>query len=138
MADYSIYLVMSEKHPLAEKEDIRFEDLADYIEICHADPYVPSLPAIDVKKAELSAFVDKHINVFERASQFELLENVPTTFMWVSSLPEDIIKRHKLVVKNAVKTIRFTEMCLSTKRIILSLLSIKFSSQSCATQRGSI
>ena len=43
--------------------------------------------------------MDKHIFVFERSSQFELLEKVPTTFMWVSPLPEDVKIKHGLVVK---------------------------------------
>ena len=29
---------------LAKKENIAYEDLSQYIEIAHADPYVPSLP----------------------------------------------------------------------------------------------
>ncbi len=75
------------------------DDEADYIEITHADPYVPSMPLIDVKKAELSEFVDKRIFVFERSSQFELLSKVHTTFMWMSPTPEDVKEKYGLVVK---------------------------------------
>ena len=82
--------MVSKNHPLAGKKEIRVKDLEPYIEITHADPYVPSLPLIDVKKEELSKHVDKHIYIFERGSQFRLLENVPTTFMWVSPVPEDL------------------------------------------------
>ena len=64
--------------------------------------YVPSLPLIDVKKEELSKHVDKHIYIFERGSQFRLLENVPTTFMWVSPVPEDLYERYGLVQKDCM------------------------------------
>ena len=68
ITEFSYVLAMSEKNPLANKDNIQPEDLSQYIEIAHADPYVPSLPVIDVKKAEMSEFVDKRIYVFERSS----------------------------------------------------------------------
>ena len=39
--EFSYSLVMSKENPLAQKEEITFDDLTDYIEIAHADPYVP-------------------------------------------------------------------------------------------------
>ena len=99
ISDFKYVLLMSAHHPLANKPEINTEDLPEYIEVSHADPYVPSLPMIDVKKEELSKYVDKHIFVFESSSQFELLEKVPTTFMWVSPLPEDVLKKHNLIIK---------------------------------------
>lgn len=99
ITEFSYVLAMSAKNPLSKKENITPEDLSQYIEITHADPYVPSLPVIDVKKAEMSEFVDKRIYVFERASQYTLLENVPNTFMWVSPIPDDMLEKHNLVEK---------------------------------------
>ena len=97
ITEFSYVLVMSANNPLASKKKIEPRDLSNYIEITHADPYVPSLPVIDVKKAEMSEFVDKRINIFERASQYTLLEKVPNTFMWISPLPDDLLKKHNLV-----------------------------------------
>ena len=97
ITEFSYVLAMSVNNPLARKEVITPEDLSDYIEIAHADPYVPSLPVIDVKKAEMSEFVDKRIYVFERASQYMLLEQVPTTFMWVSPMPDEMLANNNLV-----------------------------------------
>ena len=97
LTEFSYVLLASEHSPLAGKANVELEELADYIEITHGDPYVPSLPMIDVKKAELSEFVDKRIFVFERGSQFELLEKLPFSFMWVSPVPEDILKKYHLV-----------------------------------------
>ncbi len=97
VTEYAYLLLMSRRHPLAEKDTIHFSDLAGYIEISHADQYVPTVPVIDVKRAELSQFVDKHIYVFDRGSQFELLEKVPDTFMWVSAVPDDVLNKYQLV-----------------------------------------
>lgn len=106
IADFSYQLVMSAKHPLADVDDISLRDLGNYIEICHADPYVPSLPLGDAKKAELSEFVDKRIYIYERGSQFDLLQKVPDTFMWVSPLPEELLSQHALVVKNCSENVK--------------------------------
>ena len=99
ITEFSYVLAMSSNNPLAQKENIHPEDLSEYIEIAHADPYVPSLPVIDVKKAEMSEFVDKRIYVFERASQYMLLENVPNTFMWISPIPDEMLEQHNLIEK---------------------------------------
>ncbi len=97
LAEFSYVLLVSKDSPLAKKKNICPQDLANYIEITHGDPYVPSLPMIDVKKAELSEFVDKRIFVFERGSQFDLLEKLPSSFMWVSPVPKDILQKYNLV-----------------------------------------
>ena len=99
ITEFSYVLAMSSKHPLAKKEDVSPEDLSEYVEIIHGDPYVPSLPVIDVKKAEMSEFVDKRIYVFERASQYMLLESVPNTFMWISPIPDEMLNQHNLIEK---------------------------------------
>ncbi|MBQ8893605.1 MAG: LysR family transcriptional regulator [Clostridia bacterium] len=99
ISEFSYCLLMNKNHPLADREDIAPEELAPYFEICHADPYVPSLPLIDVKKAELSEYVDKRIYIYERASQFMLLQRMPNAFMWVSSANESTLNHYDLVLK---------------------------------------
>ncbi|MBO5287698.1 MAG: LysR family transcriptional regulator [Clostridia bacterium] len=99
ITEFSYVLAMSANNPLASRTSISPEDLSEFIEIAHADPYVPSLPVIDVKKAEMSEFVDKRIYVFERASQYMLLEKVPNTFMWISPLPDEMLTEHNLIEK---------------------------------------
>lgn len=107
ITEFSYVLLLSRRHPLAERDNISPRDLSDYIEVIHGDPYVPSLPLIDVKKAELSEYVDKRIYVFDRSSQFEILSSVPDTFMWVSPISEKLLSSFELVQKrvNANKKI---------------------------------
>ncbi len=99
VSEFSYVLLVKRGSPLAEKAEITLNDLKSFIEITHGDPYVPSLPLIDVKKAELSAEVDKRIYVFERATQFMLLGNVPDTFMWVSPIPQKLLENYDLVMR---------------------------------------
>ena len=98
VAEFSYYLLVKKNDPLAKMNEVTPKALKDYIEICHSDQYVPSLPHIDVKKAEFSEFVSKHIYVFERATQFSLLESVPKTFMRVSPVPRHILNKYDLTM----------------------------------------
>ena len=97
VAEFSYVLIMSRDNPLAKKETITYEDLSDYIEIAHADPYVPTLSMAKVFREELPDKVDQRIFVFERASQFDLLSENPKTFMWVSPASQQILDRYNLV-----------------------------------------
>ena len=97
ITEFSYVLAMSRDNPLASAEKITFDALKDYIEIAHADPYVPSLPLSQVRKEELPDNIGRRIFVFERASQFELLSENPETFMWVSPIPQKLLNRYDLV-----------------------------------------
>ena len=90
----------SADNPLAQKEKITFNDLKNYIEIAHADPYVPSMPLSKVIKEELPDNVERRIFIFERASQFELLSENHETFMWVSPVPCDILNKYNIVQRD--------------------------------------
>lgn len=102
VTEFSYCVIMSEKNKLAKKENVNFSDLTDLIEIAHADPYVPSLPLSKVTKEEFSDDIERRIFVFERASQFELLMENPNTFMWVSPVPEKILKKYNIIQKKCV------------------------------------
>ena len=99
VTEFTYSLIMSADNPLAKKENISYDDLKDYIEIAHADPYVPSMPLSKVVKEELPDNINRRIFIFERASQFDLLSINPETFMWVSSAPDALLKRYNLVQK---------------------------------------
>ena len=90
-------------HMVPKKDDnIYFSDLEPYIEIAHADPYVPSLPLSKVVKEELPDNISRRIFIFERASQFDLLSENTNTFMWVSPIPQKLLDRYGLIQKKCV------------------------------------
>ncbi len=102
ITEFSYVLIMSRENPLAHKEKITFDDLTPYIEIAHADPYVPSMPLSKVVKAELPDNIDRRIFIYERASQFDLLSENPNTFMWISPASAKTLERYGLVQKKCV------------------------------------
>ncbi|MDR0841270.1 MAG: LysR family transcriptional regulator [Christensenellaceae bacterium] len=97
LCEFSYVAVMAKSNPLARTENLNYTDLASFIEIAHADPYVPSLPLAKVKEEEYINAIDKRIFVFERGSQFDLLQHVPNTFMWVSPIPQQTLDKYDLV-----------------------------------------
>jgi hypothetical protein len=120
-------MVVSKNNPLAKKEKVVAEDLRGYVEITHGDPYVPSLPLIDVKRAELSEFVKKRIMVFERGVQFTLLEQVPNTFMWVSPIPKDLKDKFNLVeLKCDFNTKTYKDVLIHRNKYRLTKLDNQF------------
>jgi len=100
ISEFSYQLFMSKDHPLASKEKITHDDLTMYTEIAHADPYVPSLSSVDVKKEELPKDIKKRIYVYERASQFDLLETVNNTYMWGSPVPKSLLDKYHIIQKD--------------------------------------
>lgn len=102
VAEFSYQLIMSRENPLANKEEITLEDLSSYIEISHADPYVPTLPLSKVIKEELPDRIERRIFIFERGSQFDLLSENPNTFMWVSPAGEKLLERYNLIQRPCV------------------------------------
>ncbi|MBQ8209348.1 MAG: LysR family transcriptional regulator [Clostridia bacterium] len=136
VTEFTYSLIMSADNPLAKKEVITFDDLADYIEIAHADPYVPSMPLSKVVKEELPDNIDRRIFIFERASQFDLLSNNPETFMWVSPAPESLLKRYNLVQKKCVDNKKiYKDVLIYKNGYKLSKLDRQFITELCEAKR---
>lgn len=120
-------LLLSERHPLARREDVDFDDLKPYTEIAHGDPFVPFLSLSTVRQQELPGDVDKRIYVFERSSQFELLSENPNTFMWVSAVPQTLLDRYGLVQKTGLTTNRtYLDVLIHSRDYALTDLDKRF------------
>ena len=136
VTEFSYSLIMSADNPLSQKETITFDDLTDFIEIAHADPYVPSMPLSKVVKEELPDNIDRRIFIFERASQFDLLSNNPETFMWVSPAPESLLKRYNLVQKKCVDNKKiYKDVLIYKNGYKLSKLDRQFITELCEAKR---
>lgn len=95
--EFEYVLVMSENHPLAKNEVITIDELKKYTKITHGD--------LDLPHDKYSGNAKKNANkntiyVYERGSQFDLLSNVPGTYMWVSPIPEKVLKKNHLIQRS--------------------------------------
>lgn len=95
--EFELLALMSENHPLAHNEKIDYKELKEYIEIAHGDTAVPYLMQGNGMKAENSTQSSKIIYVYERCSQYDLLSTIPTTYMWVSPIPDKWLDRYHLL-----------------------------------------
>lgn len=136
ISEFTYTLIMNKDSPLASKEEITFDDLTPYIEIAHADPFVPSMPLSKVVKEELPDNIDRRIFIFERASQFDLLSENPETFMWVSPAPEKVLQRYGLVQKKCVDNKKiYKDVLIYKEGYKLSRLDNEFITKLCDSKR---
>lgn len=97
---FEYHLVMSRDNPLAAKESISSEDLKELIEISHGDPTVPALSASMLTELRRRETSRREIVVYERQSQFELLCEMPSTYMWASPTPQSVFDTYPLVQRD--------------------------------------
>lgn len=136
ITEFTYKIIMSKDSPLAKLDAISSDDLVDYIEIAHADPYVPSMPVSKVVKEELSDDIDRRIFVFERTSQFELLSRNLETFMWVSPIPKSLLERYDLVQKECSENRKiYKDLLIYKNGYKLSKLDRQFITELCESKR---
>ena len=138
VAEFRYVLVMREDCALAQMETIRFRDLQRWIQIAHADPYVPSLPLSAVRSEELPQ-TPRRIFVFERGSQLDLLTGNPETFMWVSPLPDRLLKQLHLVQRECAENQRlYRDMLIHRQDYQLTELDKRFITELTQSKRACI
>lgn len=94
--DFQYRLVVNENDPLATKKLNGYEDLEPYIELIHGDSRLPNGEYLDIKETPENQNAHRRIHVYERGNQFMLLKDIPGTYMWVSPIPEELLRRNGL------------------------------------------
>ena len=124
--EFEYLALMSCRHPLAASKKIVSSDLSPYIEIVHRDTVIPYLSAVKEKKSD----VTKRIYVYERCSQFDMLSNIPSTYMWVSPIPERFLELYGLVQRKCrVENHRYKDLLIYPKGYEFTSLDRKFINQ---------
>ncbi len=125
--EYSLRILMSKTHPLADKSVIETEDLTNFIEIVHGD-------GVSSKSDDFGSGIkyprsSKRVYVYERGSQFQLLCDNSMTYMWVSPMPAELLKRYQLVEKQCEKKKDFRDALICRKGYPLTGWDKKFLEQ---------
>ncbi len=92
--EYEPLLLFSREHPLTRQESIYESDLASSTLLEHGDLLNP---AARLAARETPAPAARRIFLYERGSQFDLLHSLPNAYIWVSPIPEEMLKQHQLV-----------------------------------------
>lgn len=127
--EFEYVVLMSKNHRLANVEKIRYSDLEDSIEIVHGDIVIPYLPIKEIKKplGYENEHLKKRIYVYERCSQFDMLAHMSNIYMWVSPIPEELLKRYDLVQRKCeIPNNSSKDVLIYTKDYKLSTLDKKF------------
>ncbi len=95
--DFEYLALMSRKHPLAAAPEISYSDLRQFTEIVHDDNSVPAMPVSEARVLAQKHEKKKKIAVYERGIQFELLYRLPSTYIWVSPMPREVLELFDLV-----------------------------------------
>lgn len=112
--EFEYQALMSVRNPLAQRRKLQLEQLVPLTEVIHGDWDVPFIPADEQERVLSVPNQKKKIYVYERGSQFDLLQNIPDSFMWVSPIPQQLLDRYQLV------QIGCTEMTLPFRDTIIS------------------
>ncbi len=105
-------LLLSRHHPLAANDTIDELELLPYIEIIHGDTAIPHLPDSVTETERGRTPGDKKIQIYERGSQFDILSRIPSSYMWVSPMPQDLLERNGLAQKHCAQSPKFTDILI--------------------------
>ncbi len=124
--EFEYLALMSEKHPMAFREDVNEQELSKYTQVTHGDTSIPYILQNSLK-AEVSSLTSKRIYVYDRCSQYDLLSEIPTTYMWVSPIPEKWLQRYHLVQRTCkVNGHRYKDVLVYPKNYKLTELDRQF------------
>ena len=125
--EFRYLAVMSRTHPLANEALLVPSDLAAYTEIVHGDTMIPYLSQEGGVNQHAEAPVKRQIRLYERCNQFELLTHMPTTFMWASPIPDDLLSRYGLVQRKCdFPNNDYKDLLICPQEYHLSALEKKF------------
>lgn len=123
--DYECLVVMSKIHPLANVEVLTQEDLNSYVEIAHGDISIPYVNSNENELLQSSS--NKNIYLYDRSNQFEILSRIPSTFMWVSPIPEPILNKYGLVQRKChTNSNNYKDVLIYSQNYKLTSLDKKF------------
>lgn len=84
-------LVLPRDHPLARRETIHMEDLAEYPQIIHGDAQRPRVRTEDT--------ACRTIYTVDRMAQLQLLQTIWGVYTWLPPMPEQYLQRWGLIQK---------------------------------------
>ncbi len=102
LLEYQPRILVSKDSPLANYSSIHNSMLEGYIEIIHGDIQMHAAAAHPADHTRHTVLPSRRIYVYERGSQFDILQNVKNTYIWASPIPDPILQSHALVEKRSL------------------------------------
>lgn len=89
-------LLFSGNSVLAQQECVTLADLQCCTQLAHGDSEPPFLPVAHRSREEKDQETPKKIYLYERGSQFDFLNSIQDTYIWVSPVPAALLKKNGL------------------------------------------
>lgn len=94
--EFEYRLLVNRDSPLARHEVHDLAELNRYTEVLHDDF---QLPGEEGSSLRWQANENRRVHVYERCSQFSILQSLPTAYMWASPMPQRALEQYHLVLK---------------------------------------
>ena len=104
--------LMRGDHPLAEGNLLTMEDFRPYVEVVFGDETVPYIRTSEARTVSGSQQSRKRVLVYDRATQFDLLAANPLAYIWVSPLPETVLRANGLVQRQCGAAGKFEDFLI--------------------------
>lgn len=104
--------LMRGDHPLAEGNLLTMEDFRPYVEIVFGDETVPYIRTSEARTASGSLQSRKRVLVYDRATQLDLLASNPLAYIWVSPLPETVLRANGLIQRKCGAAGKFEDFLI--------------------------
>ena len=95
--DFEYSLLTNRDGPLARKAIRDLSELDKYMEILHDDFQLPGEDGGDGVRWHVND--SRRIHVYERCSQFSILQQLPSAYMWASPMPQRALDQFHLVLR---------------------------------------
>ena len=95
--EFEYRLLTNRDGPLAKHEVKDLSELNHYMEIMHDDFQLPGEDGGDGVRWHVND--SRRIHVYERCSQFSILQQLPSAYMWASPMPQRALDQFHLVLK---------------------------------------
>ena len=94
--EFEYRLLVNRDSPLARHEVHDLAELNRYTEVLHDDF---QLPGEEGSSLRWQVNENRRVHVYERCSQFSILQSLPTAYMWASPMPQRALEQYHLVLK---------------------------------------
>ena len=95
--EFEYLLLTNRDGPLAKHEVKDLSELNHYMEIMHDDFQLPGEDGGDGVRWHVNDI--RRIHVYERCSQFSILQQLPSAYMWASPMPQRALDQFHLVLR---------------------------------------
>ena len=97
--EFSCSVLMSPRHSLASRDRLTYLDFSDCIELVQGDIQNPSFTFESQDASASGKRSRRTISIYDRGSQFELLRQLPDSYMWASPVPDGFLADAGLIQK---------------------------------------